>query len=78
MTTTSKPLCYNRPPFAEARLVQDGWELVEIDGALTQVPVMVLIPDNMSKECQQWGPLGEARLHGWDCDECEWKEEDEK
>ena len=75
MTTTSKPLCYNRPPAADTRRVQDGWTLVEFEGALTQIPVMLTIPDNMSKGCQQWGPLGEARLKGWDCDGCRWKTE---
>ena len=66
-----KPACYNRPPFAASRLVQDGWNLV--GGRNT-----IEIPDNMSKGCQQWGELGEARLKGWDCAGCKWKEEKTK
>lgn len=70
-----KPACYNRPPAADTRLVQDGWELIERNGRITQMPIMRMIEDNMSKTCQQWGELGEARLRGWDCAGCRWKEE---
>lgn len=72
------PPCHNRPPFQDSRLVQDGWELVNLDGAMTQMPVMKLIPDEMSKGCQQHGPLGEATLRGLDCDGCKWKPEEVK
>ena len=75
MTTIGKPSCYNRPPFASSRLVQDGWKLGELFGITTRTPERLMIPDNMSKTCQQWGPLGEARLKGWDCAGCRWKEE---
>ncbi len=74
MMTIGKPSCYDRPPFDETRRVQDGWLNAEVNGVLTRIPRMVMIYDEMSKGCQQWGPLGEARLKSWDCDGCKWKE----
>ena len=66
-----KPNCYNRPPFKDTVLVQDGWMWRE----MTRLPRMVEIPDPMSKTCQQHGPMGEATLHPekWDCAGCCWK-----
>lgn len=35
----------------------------------------LMVPDPMSKGCQQHGAFGEATLHpeDWDCDGCVWK-----
>lgn len=70
-----KPNCYNRPPYKETRIVQDGW--TSPIGNMTAIvsPKMVEIADPMSKGCQQHGPLGEATLHPerWDCAGCRWK-----
>lgn len=71
-----KPTCYNRPAFLDRRTVQDGYERPIGNMSAVIVPRMVTIDDPMSKGCQQWGRLGEARMHGWDCDGCKWKPED--
>ena len=62
-----KPNCYNRAPYKSTAMAQDGWTE---DGRR----IVVEVPDNMSKGCQQWGAKGEARIHGWDCDGCRWRE----
>lgn len=70
----TKPACFNRPPFKDTAIVQDGWywQILPFVGK-TRIPHMTEIPDPMSKGCQQHSPLGEATLHGWDCDGCRWK-----
>lgn len=74
-----KPRCFNRPPFKDTIIVQDGWldhkhiQHPFLPPVASRVPLMREIPDPMSKECQQHGPLGEATLHGWDCEGCRWK-----
>lgn len=68
------PNCYNRPPFKDTVQVQDGWaSYAPAFGFVTQLRKMKTIPDPMSKGCQQHGPLGQATLHGWDCEGCRWK-----
>lgn len=69
-----QPNCYNRQPFAGTRIVQNGWELTEINGVDTLMPHLVEIQDNMSKGCHQHEPMGEATLHpeDWNCDGCKW------
>lgn len=69
------PVCYNKPDRKETTYVQNGWEDVEVLGALgdmivTRVPHMVTIPDVMSRECMQHKRMGEANIHGWDCTGC--------
>jgi hypothetical protein len=60
------PPCYNRKPFADVRVVQDGWTS---DGRRN----MITIPDKMSKTCPQpKAPFGEAFIQGWDCGQCVW------
>ena len=76
-----KPHCYNRPPFRDSVIVQDGWIFETIlnehgEPVRTRLPRMVEINDDMSKNCQQHGPMGEATLHGWDCTGCRHKPED--
>lgn len=74
-----KPRCHNRPPFNDTVQVQDGWygQILPFVGK-TRIPHMVEIPDPMSKDCKQHGPMGEATLHPeqWACDGCEWKPEE--
>lgn len=60
------PRCYNRKPYLDTVEVQDGW--IE-DGRRR----MKIIADPMSKDCQQWGDLGEARLKQWQCGDCIWR-----
>ena len=67
-----KPSCYNRPPFKGSLLAQDGWKTDLLDSSLRHAQ-MKLIQHTMSKDCRQWGELGEAKLHQWDCDGCRWK-----
>lgn len=40
--------CYNRQPFKDSTVVQDGWFL---DG-VTRTPRMVKVKDTMSKDCR--------------------------
>lgn len=61
--TPARPSCYNRPAFKDTVQVQAGW-------GLNYGRVMVSIPDPMSKDCKQWGALGEAKLNGWNCAGC--------
>lgn len=78
-----KPNCYNRQAFKATVIVQDGWKDVILkemaiaggDALATRLPLMVELPDPMSKGCQQHGQKGEATLHPeqWDCDGCQWK-----
>ena len=45
--------CFNRPPFKQERLVQDGWHEVRSPrGYMTREPVMVTIPFRMSPDCE--------------------------
>lgn len=60
-----RPSCYNRPAFRSKITVQHGWN---IDNKRH----MITIDDPMSKGCQQWGPLGEASIHKWNCAGCNW------
>jgi len=78
-SVTDKHPCFhhNRHPFPDTVTVQDGWEeiTVMIAGDFTRrvrVPRMVTRPNPMSKECQQWGEYGWARIQGWDCSGCRW------
>ena len=68
-----KPSCYNRPDFQQFAQVQNGWTE---DGKR----ITAFVPDNMSKGCQQHGPMGEATLHPeqWACDGCRHKPEGEE
>lgn len=71
--TTEKPACYNRPAYRDRVVVQEGWAPTH-DG-FSRIPIMKSIPDQMSKGCQQWGPLGCAKIGNWNCDGCKWKPE---
>ena len=62
---TPRPSCYNRPPYRDPTMVQDGWT---DDGRR----IMREIPQPMSKGCPQWGEFGEARRRGWNCEGCRW------
>lgn len=62
------PACYNRAPYKNHVEVQIGWTE---DGRR----ITAWVEDNMSKGCPQWGLMGEATLHGWNCDGCKWKPE---
>jgi len=63
---SARPKCYNRKPFADIRVVQDGWTE---DGRRK----MITIPDKMSKTCHQTQPpFGESFIWGWDCTGCVW------
>jgi len=64
---TYKHPCFhhNRHPFPDTVTVQDGWT---DDGRRN----MVTRPNPMSKECQQWGEYGWARIQRWDCIGCRW------
>ena len=73
----AKPSCYNRPAYKDSIFVQDGWKKAKAGKAIIRLPLMKLIPDPMSKNCQQWGPMGEAKLKNWDCQGCRWKPEPE-
>ena len=61
-----RPSCYNRPDYRKMLYVPDGWD---DDGRRK----LKLIPDRMSKDCRQWGPMGEAKLKHWNCDGCRHK-----
>lgn len=71
-----KPRCFNREPYRDTVEVRDGWEDVCVGGYWIRAPRIIEIPDPMSKGCQQHGPKGEAKLHGWDCEGCRWKPEE--
>lgn len=62
---STKPKCFNRPPFKDYIEVQTGWTE---DGRR----ITAYMPVGMSKGCQQWGVLGEGTLNGWDCTGCIW------
>lgn len=66
------PRCYNRAPFRDTIEVQDGWHGSHM-GWSAGDRRMVKIPNPMSKQCQQWGDLGVARIHKWNCEGCRWK-----
>ncbi len=66
----SHPKCYNRPDFLDHVEVCRGWT---DDGRR----ITAYVPDPMSKGCQQWGELGEARLKNWDCGDCRHRPEKE-
>ena len=59
----SHPKCYNRPDFRLYAEVRLGWTE---DGRR----ITASVPDPLSKGCQQWGELGEARLKNWNCGGC--------
>ena len=70
-----KPRCYNRPDYQDSVRLQDGSYLTSAyvigDGYRpVQARREVVIPDHMSKTCQQWGEFGEARRMNWECDGC--------
>jgi len=67
------PNCYNREPFAETTMVQDGWSNEALDGKHVRIAVMKEVPNSMSKDCKQWDDFGEAKRMGWNCDGCIWK-----
>ena len=74
-----KPSCYNRPPFKDTATVRDGWRPFWVkDSHTLYSPLVIDVPDPMSKTCQQHGPMGEATLHPekWDCEGCCWKPEE--
>lgn len=62
----NRPSCYNRADYKKDLYVQLGWGR---DGRR----IMGWIPHTMSTDCKQWGPLGEAKLKGWNCDGCRHK-----
>ena len=48
----SKYQCHNRPPLRETAEVQNGWENQPYNFlAFTRMPLMIEIPDPMSKHC---------------------------
>lgn len=73
----TKPPCFNRPPYKDTIVVQDGWINQEFPFiGKTRTPRMVEIDDPMSKACQQnKPPFGEAYRMGWDCEGCRWREQ---
>ena len=44
--------CHNRNPLKTTAIVQVGWNMTEIYGGWTRMPVMKEIIDPMSKACQ--------------------------
>lgn len=56
--------CYNRQPFKDSTVVQDGWFL---DG-VTRTPRMVKVKDAMSKDCQYSNSTPDERCTG-----CKWR-----
>ena len=70
----TKPDCHNRPDYADTVTVQDGWR-TDVD---TRAPIMRIIPDPMSKGCQQHSPHGAATIYGWDCAGCRHLPEDKQ
>lgn len=73
---TDKHPCFhfNRDPFPEHVSVPDGYVVIldRDTRTVTRVQRMTTVPNPMSKECQQWGEFGWARIQGWDCTECQW------
>ena len=57
--------CNNRKPLDESIQVQDGWERC---GVTSRLPIMKVIPNPMTKECQY------QKLHKNDsgCKGCKW------
>lgn len=45
--------CFNRAPLRETAIVQSGWidTFNHDEQCYTRIPVMIEIPDNMSKRC---------------------------
>ena len=72
----TKPDCHNRPDYADTVTAQDGWRKAHVRDVATdelfetRLPIMRIIPDPMSKGCQQHSPHGAAMLYGWDCAGC--------
>jgi hypothetical protein len=58
--------CYNREPLRDSVKVQAGWDDCFVK---TRNPVMVHIPDPMSKDCQYSRTTADER-----CDGCKWRQ----
>lgn len=78
-----RPKCYNREPYKDKVMVQDGWlnskhiQHPFLPPVASRVPLMKEIADPMSKTCKQHGHMGEAALHPekWACGGCKWRPE---
>jgi len=45
--------CFNRPPFEDLMIVQDGWhDAVTEHGEFTRTPRMKVSPFRMARDCQ--------------------------
>lgn len=61
--------CHNRKPLRKTAVVQDGWEAMLTPN--TQMRVIKLIPDEMTKTCQyRHTDLGKADQK---CEGCKWR-----
>jgi hypothetical protein len=64
--------CYNRQPLKHRAVVQDGWFATVADEkaayVITRVPVMIEIPDPMTKDCQHSIDADDPK-----CGDCRWK-----
>lgn len=57
--------CHNRPPLRTRAMVQDGWNMSDwFMGVMTKTPLMIEIPDPMSKDCQYVPPQPDPKCSG--------------
>lgn len=65
--------CYNRKPFKQAVLVQDGWtDLTDGHGDPSRVPRWKFVPFRMREDCSYANDTAEGRADPR-CAGCRWK-----
>lgn len=79
MTTPATPEnvkkngCFNRKPFKESLLIQDGWRDNQADETRSREPVIREIPFTMKKECIYTHSTIGQKDQG--CAGCKWRQD---
>lgn len=65
--------CFNREPYRDATVVQDGWEWHTVNGQFVRRPVTTVVPFRMEPTCQYTKTvLGQADPK---CVGCKWRQQ---